>query len=331
MYSGTSPCDRPVRRRRRRPLPPGAPPAARPGRQRDRGDGRREHRRRPLAPRPEGLPRPRHHHVHPRRRHRPRARVGAPRRVLARQGGARGVRRRADLVRAGRPGPGDPPRPHPDARRRLPALGGDRGALRPVAARGAAAPDDRRPRRDPRRRRRRARAVGTAGGPLPGVLDPAAARRCRRVRSSRSGSTRPRRPRACSRRSRRRTSCSLPPSNPVVSVGTVLGVPGVREALRATSAPVVGLSPIIAGKHVRGMAEQLLTAVGVEVSAAGVAEHYGARSAGGVLDGWLVDTADAAAVPRLEAAGVRGGRRTAADDRPRRDGRDGGRGAAAWS
>jgi len=97
----------------------------------------------------------------------------------------------------------------------------------------------------------------------------------------------------------------LSPSNPVVSVGTVLGVPGIREALRRTSAPVVGLSPIVAGHHVRGMAEQLLRAVGVEVSAAGVAEHYGARSRGGVIDGWLVDETDASLVPRIEAAGIR--------------------------
>jgi LPPG:FO 2-phospho-L-lactate transferase len=53
------------------------------------------------------------------------------------------------------------------------------------------------------------------------------------------------------------------------------------------------------------MAEQVMKAVGVELSAAGVAEHYGARSGAGVLDGWLVDTADASAVPRLEAAGLR--------------------------
>jgi LPPG:FO 2-phospho-L-lactate transferase len=97
----------------------------------------------------------------------------------------------------------------------------------------------------------------------------------------------------------------LSPSNPVVSLGTILGVPGIRDAVRAASAPVVGLSPLIAGRHVRGMAEQLLTAVGVELSSAGVAEHYGARSAAGVLDGWLVDTADASVVPRLEAAGIR--------------------------
>ncbi len=96
----------------------------------------------------------------------------------------------------------------------------------------------------------------------------------------------------------------VPPSNPVVSVGTILGVPGVGEAVRATRAPVVGLSPIVAGSHVRGMASQLLTAIGVEVSAAGVAAHYGARSRGGVLDGWLVDTADAAEVPAVEAAGL---------------------------
>lgn len=96
----------------------------------------------------------------------------------------------------------------------------------------------------------------------------------------------------------------LPPSNPVVSVGTILGVPGVREAVASTTARVVGISPIIGGHHVRGMAEQMLTSIGVEVSAAGVGLHYGGRSAGGVLDGWLVDSGDADTVPRLEAAGL---------------------------
>jgi LPPG:FO 2-phospho-L-lactate transferase len=96
----------------------------------------------------------------------------------------------------------------------------------------------------------------------------------------------------------------VPPSNPVVSVGTILGVPGVRDAIRATSAPVVGLSPVVAGSHVRGMASQLLTAIGVEVGAGAVAEHYGARSGEGVLDGWLVDSADAGEVERVRAAGI---------------------------
>ena len=97
----------------------------------------------------------------------------------------------------------------------------------------------------------------------------------------------------------------IPPSNPVVSVGTILGVPQVRDAVRATKAPVIGLSPIVAGSHVRGMAAQLLAAIGVETSAAAVAEHYGARASGGVLDGWLVDNADASDVGRVEAAGIR--------------------------
>ncbi len=96
----------------------------------------------------------------------------------------------------------------------------------------------------------------------------------------------------------------LPPSNPVVSVGTILGVPRVREAVVATKAPVVGLSPIIGGTHVRGMAEQMLTSIGVEVSAAGVGLHYGARADGGVLDGWLVDERDAADLSRLHEAGL---------------------------
>jgi LPPG:FO 2-phospho-L-lactate transferase len=96
----------------------------------------------------------------------------------------------------------------------------------------------------------------------------------------------------------------LPPSNPVVSVGTILGVPGIRDAVATTQAPVVGLSPIVGGTHVRGMAEQVLTAIGVEVSAAGVGLHYGARSGGGVLDGWLVDEVDAADVARVEAGGL---------------------------
>ena len=97
----------------------------------------------------------------------------------------------------------------------------------------------------------------------------------------------------------------LPPSNPVVSVGTILAVPGVHDALRKTAAPVVGVSGIVGDDHVRGMARQLLGVVDVEVSAAGVAEHYGARSTDGILDAWLVDTVDAGQASRVEAAGIR--------------------------
>ncbi|QES48553.1 2-phospho-L-lactate transferase [Streptomyces venezuelae] len=92
----------------------------------------------------------------------------------------------------------------------------------------------------------------------------------------------------------------LPPSNPVVSVGTILAVPGIREAVAAAGAPVVGLSPIVGGAPVRGMADKVLAAVGVDATAAAVGLHYGSE----LLDGWLVDTADADAVAEVEAAGI---------------------------
>jgi len=109
----------------------------------------------------------------------------------------------------------------------------------------------------------------------------------------------------------------FPPSNPVVSVGTILSVPGIRAAVAKAAAPVVGLSPIIGGSPVRGMADKVLEAVGVETSAAAVARHYGSRAASrsdsgkggggrreGLLDGWLVDSSDAGAVAEVEAAGI---------------------------
>ena len=97
----------------------------------------------------------------------------------------------------------------------------------------------------------------------------------------------------------------LPPSNPVVSIGTILGVPGIREALRSTRAPVVGVSGIIGGNHVRGMAKQMLDVIGVECSAGAVGAHYGARGGEGILDGWLIDASDAAELTVLERAGVK--------------------------
>ncbi|GAA4347167.1 2-phospho-L-lactate transferase [Angustibacter luteus] len=82
----------------------------------------------------------------------------------------------------------------------------------------------------------------------------------------------------------------LPPSNPVVSIGIVLGVPGVRDAVRGTRAPVVGVSPLIGGRPVRGHADACLAAIGVDTTALAVAGLYE-----DFLDGWLVDTADAEA------------------------------------
>ncbi len=95
----------------------------------------------------------------------------------------------------------------------------------------------------------------------------------------------------------------LAPSNPVVSIAPILAVTGLREALVAGRAPVVGVSPIIGGSPVRGMADRCLAALDVQCSAAGVAGLYGARSSGGVLDGWLVDPADAETT--LDGATVR--------------------------
>lgn len=95
------------------------------------------------------------------------------------------------------------------------------------------------------------------------------------------------------------------PSNPVVSVGPILDIPGIADAVRATRAPVIGVSPIIGGRVVRGMADACLTAVGVATRAGAVGRHYGSRARGGLLDGWLVDEVDAAELPAAEGAGLR--------------------------
>ncbi len=96
----------------------------------------------------------------------------------------------------------------------------------------------------------------------------------------------------------------LPPSNPVVSIGTILQIAGIAEALRATAAPVVAVSPIVAGAPVRGMADACLSAIGVQTSAAAVAAHYGARSSRGFIDAWLVDESDASSVDEVNALGI---------------------------
>ncbi|HEX8080766.1 MAG TPA: 2-phospho-L-lactate transferase [Jatrophihabitans sp.] len=95
----------------------------------------------------------------------------------------------------------------------------------------------------------------------------------------------------------------IAPSNPVVSINTILNVPGIGQALRSGPAQVIGLSPIIGGAPVRGMADACLPVLGVQTSAAGVAGLYGARSDGGVLDGWLVHTGDTAELPGLTVLG----------------------------
>jgi LPPG:FO 2-phospho-L-lactate transferase len=92
----------------------------------------------------------------------------------------------------------------------------------------------------------------------------------------------------------------LCPSNPVVSIGPILAVPGIRDAVAARRDRVAGVSPIVGGAPVRGMADRLMPAAGLEVTAAGAAEAYR-----GLLSGWVIDEADRDLAPAIEAAGTR--------------------------
>ena len=92
------------------------------------------------------------------------------------------------------------------------------------------------------------------------------------------------------------------PSNPIVSVGPILSVPGMRRAIRDASVPVVAVSPIVGGKALKGPADRMLATLGHEVSAAGVAALYAGE---GLVDGFVIDESDAALVPRIAALGMR--------------------------
>ena len=84
----------------------------------------------------------------------------------------------------------------------------------------------------------------------------------------------------------------LCPSNPVVSIGPILSVPGVRDAVAARSGPVIGVSPIVGGAPLAGMADKLMPVAGLEVSALGAARAY--RD---LLTGWVIDERDADTAP----------------------------------
>jgi LPPG:FO 2-phospho-L-lactate transferase len=90
------------------------------------------------------------------------------------------------------------------------------------------------------------------------------------------------------------------PSNPVVSIGPILAVPGIRAALDRSRAPVVAVSPIIGGAPVKGPATPLLRALGVEVSAVGVARFYREW-----IDGFVCDERDREQLPEIEGLGLR--------------------------
>jgi LPPG:FO 2-phospho-L-lactate transferase len=91
----------------------------------------------------------------------------------------------------------------------------------------------------------------------------------------------------------------IAPSNPIVSVGTILAVPGVRAALQSTRAPVVAVSPIVGGAAIKGPAAPLMTALGYEVSARGVAACYA-----GLADTLVIDEVDAALAGDIRATGM---------------------------
>jgi LPPG:FO 2-phospho-L-lactate transferase len=90
------------------------------------------------------------------------------------------------------------------------------------------------------------------------------------------------------------------PSNPLVSIGPILSVAGIREALRETAAPVVAVSPIVGGQALKGPADRMLTSLGHESSATGVARLYQ-----DFLNVLVLDNADEALAPEVEALGVR--------------------------
>lgn len=96
----------------------------------------------------------------------------------------------------------------------------------------------------------------------------------------------------------------LAPSNPFVSLGPILGLRGVTGAIAGSGAVVVAVSPLIGGAAVRGPADRMFATLGGEPSALGVARHYAGRFPG-LVEGWLIDRADADHAAALEALGVR--------------------------
>jgi LPPG:FO 2-phospho-L-lactate transferase len=90
------------------------------------------------------------------------------------------------------------------------------------------------------------------------------------------------------------------PSNPVVSIGPILAVPGMREALTSSPAPRIAVSPIVGGRALKGPADRMLASLGHEVSAAGVARMYE-----GLVDGMVIDEVDEGGRSGIEALGMR--------------------------
>jgi LPPG:FO 2-phospho-L-lactate transferase len=90
------------------------------------------------------------------------------------------------------------------------------------------------------------------------------------------------------------------PSNPIVSIGAILAVKGIRAALRETQARIIGISPIVGGKTVKGPADKLMKSLGIEASAIGVARYYK-----DFLDVLIIDKIDAQLAPQIRSLGIK--------------------------
>jgi LPPG:FO 2-phospho-L-lactate transferase len=121
-----------------------------------------------------------------------------------------------------------------------------------------------------------------------------------RVRAVRFAGARAARPaRGVLRALREATAIILPPSNPIVSIGPILALPGVRAAMRATKARIAAVSPLVRGLPIKGPLHRMLKGLGHEVSAVGVARLY--RD---FVDLFVLDSSDAALKPRIEQLGM---------------------------
>ena len=94
------------------------------------------------------------------------------------------------------------------------------------------------------------------------------------------------------------------PSNPFVSIDPILQVPGFWQALRDSSAPLVLVSPIVAGMAIKGPAAKMMAELGVPVTAQGVAQHYCSKYPG-LLDYFVIDESDATLAPEIEKMGLK--------------------------
>ena len=324
VIPSSPPDHRALRRRRRRPLPAGPAAPDRPVRRPRRGHRRRQHRRRHLAARPQGLPRPGHRDVHPRRRHRRRSAAGDG---TTRPGTPRRSSRRTASSRPGSgwgTGTSPPTWSAPRCSRRA-----TRSRRSPTALCERWQPGVRLlPMSDDRVEthvvdRRRRRAVRAARDPLPGVLGAAARRGPRPGRGPgrprpvlagprRRGGDHRRRPAWCCRRPTR--WCRSAPSSACPGSATPSGRPPRRSSAsprssRATTS--AGWPPSCSARSAWRSAPRRWPSTTAPAAR------------GGVLDGWLVDTRRRRRRRAGAGRGHRLPRRTADDDRPRRHGRDG--------